>query len=49
MHYECDTEGGSSGSPVIDSNNFNVVGIHFAASYYCANLAKSMHNIWPLI
>jgi V8-like Glu-specific endopeptidase len=45
--YLCDTEGGSSGSPVISRATGKVVGIHHFGG--CPNQAVRMDRIYPLI
>lgn len=45
--YRCDTEGGSSGSPVISRATGKVVGIHHFGG--CPNQAVRMDLIYPLI
>jgi len=50
MGYSCDTEGGSSGSPVIDAGTGRVLGIHHfggVSSNPCLNSATQMKNICP--
>ncbi|HEV8582680.1 MAG TPA: trypsin-like peptidase domain-containing protein [Thermoanaerobaculia bacterium] len=48
MGYSCDTEGGSSGSPVIDAGTGRVIGIHHfggVSSSPCLNSATQMKHI----
>lgn len=45
--YMCDTEGGSSGSPVISRRSGRVVGIHHFGG--CPNQAVRMDKVYPLI
>lgn len=48
MGYSCDTEGGSSGSPVIDAGTGRVIGIHHfggVSSNPCLNSATQMRQI----
>jgi len=50
MGYSCDTEGGSSGSPVIDAGTGRVIGIHHfggVSNNPCLNSATQMKNICP--
>ncbi|MDA1362295.1 serine protease [Glycomyces luteolus] len=47
LSYYCDTEGGSSGSPVISRDTGEVVGLHHLGG--CPNQAARMDRIWPLI
>ena len=48
MGYSCDTEGGSSGSPVLDAGTGRVIGIHHfggVSSSSCLNSATQMKHI----
>jgi hypothetical protein len=45
--YRCDTEGGSSGSPVISRTTGQVVGLHHFGG--CPNQAVRMDLVYPLI
>lgn len=47
MGYSCDTEGGSSGSPVIDAGTGRVIGIHHfgGVAVSCLNSATQMKHI----
>ncbi|MDN3239635.1 trypsin-like serine peptidase [Glycomyces tritici] len=45
--YRCDTEGGSSGSPVISRSTGQVVGLHHFGG--CPNQAVRMDLVYPLI
>ncbi len=45
--YLCDTEGGSSGSPVIAASTNNVVALHHLGG--CYNKGAHISKIWPLI
>ncbi|WP_146148232.1 trypsin-like serine peptidase [Glycomyces artemisiae] len=47
LDYLCDTEGGSSGSPVIDRSTGEVVGLHHLGG--CPNQAVRMDRVWPYI
>ncbi|MEU5873518.1 serine protease [Glycomyces sp. NPDC047369] len=47
LAYLCDTEGGSSGSPVIDRSTGEVVGLHHLGG--CPNQAVRMDRVWPYI
>ncbi len=52
FEHTCDTEQGSSGSPLIDYWSDNVVAIHHSASLWCpidANGGTSMADIYPVI
>ncbi len=39
FNHDCSTLGGNSGSPVVDFNTGEAVGIHFAGSFEVANWA----------
>ena len=45
--YYCDTEGGSSGSPVIAGANKNVIALHHFGG--CTNQGVKMSKIWPQV
>lgn len=45
--YLCDTEGGSSGSPVIASSSNNVIALHHLGG--CYNKGAHISKIWPSI
>ena len=47
LHYSCDTEGGSSGAAVIDSNSFEILAIHNSGSGFSGdqNKATSIKDI----
>ena len=46
LHFECDTEGGASGSPIIDWNTHTVVGINRAEHvFYCDNLGVRVDRV----
>ncbi len=45
--YYCDTEGGSSGSPVLARRSNRVVALHYAGS--CYNRGKKIALIWPQV
>ncbi len=50
MGYSCDTEGGSSGSPVLDAGTGRVIGLHHfggVSSNPCLNSATQLKNICP--
>ena len=47
--YTCDTEGGSSGSPVLARRSGKVVALHYASLGQCRNAGKQMALIWPRI
>ena len=47
MGYYCDTEGGSSGSPVLSRDSHRVVALHHLGG--CTNQGVLMTEIWPLI
>ncbi|WP_133884253.1 serine protease [Glycomyces sp. NRRL B-16210] len=47
LAYLCDTEGGSSGSPVVSRDSGKVVGLHHLGG--CPNSAVRMDLIYPLI
>jgi V8-like Glu-specific endopeptidase len=50
MGYSCDTEGGSSGSPVMDAGTGRIIGLHHfgdVSSSSCLNSATQMKNICP--
>ncbi|WP_205324506.1 serine protease [Glycomyces sp. YM15] len=47
LSYYCDTEGGSSGSPVISRSSGAVVGLHHLGG--CPNSAVRMDLIYPMI
>jgi len=47
LSYMCDTEGGSSGSPVISRTTGEVVGLHHFGG--CPNQAVRMDLVYPLI
>ena len=47
VRYFCDTEGGSSGSPVILASNHKVIALHHTGG--CYNSGERMDNIWPII
>mmetsp|Transcript_32109 Transcript_32109/g.78019 ORF Transcript_32109/g.78019 Transcript_32109/m.78019 type:complete len:287 (+) Transcript_32109:1036-1896(+) len=48
--YTCDTEGGSSGSPVIDLATMKAIGLHYAGQGSCnGNVAKFIDQIYPLV
>ena len=42
IEYDCSTQPGSSGSPVIDLETGKVYGLHFAGAYKIANFG------WPM-
>jgi hypothetical protein len=45
--YNCDTEGGSSGSPVIARHTHKVVGLHHCGGGCSGNLGVRMSAIYP--
>ncbi|MFO1253090.1 MAG: PKD domain-containing protein [Inhella sp.] len=45
--YYCDTEGGSSGSPVIASNSKKAIALHHFGG--CTNQGVKMSSIWPQV
>lgn len=45
--YYCDTEGGSSGSPVISSASKNAIALHHFGG--CKNQGVKMSQIWPQV
>lgn len=47
--YTCDTEPGSSGSPVLARGSGKVIGLHYASAGQCGNSGKRMELIWPRI
>lgn len=47
--YTCDTEGGSSGSPVLARRSGKVIGLHYASGGQCRNIGKRVELIWPRI
>lgn len=47
MGYTCDTEGGSSGSPVLARDSHRVLGLHHYGG--CLNQGVRMSLIWPQI
>ncbi len=47
LSYNCDTEGGSSGSPVIAQSSKKVIGIHHFG--VCNNRGVRIKNIYPLV
>jgi lysyl endopeptidase len=47
LAYYCDTEGGSSGSPVVSRDTGEVVGLHHLGG--CPNSAVRMDLVYPLI
>ena len=47
--YSCDTESGSSGSPVLARRSGKVIGLHFGAAGQCRNVGKRVELIWPRI
>jgi len=49
LSYRCDTEGGSSGSPVISKNTGKVVGLHHCGGGCWGNLGVPMTQIYGAI
>jgi V8-like Glu-specific endopeptidase len=50
MGYSCDSEGGSSGSPVMDAGTGRIIGLHHfggVSSNPCLNSATQLKNICP--
>jgi len=47
ISYYCDTEGGSSGSPVLSRDSDKVVALHHFGG--CPNSGVRMDRIYPLI
>ncbi len=50
MSYSCDSEGGSSGSPIMDAGTGRIIGIHHfggVSSSPCLNSATQMRQICP--
>ena len=47
LRYYCDTEGGSSGSPVLAASSNRVIGLHHTGG--CYNDAERIDRIWPII
>lgn len=47
IRYTCDTEGGSSGSPIISRETHRVIGLHHLGS--CSNSGVRMDLIYPLV
>lgn len=50
MAYSCDSEGGSSGSPIMDAGTGRIIGLHHLGSVggaTCLNAATMMKNVCP--
>ena len=41
VHYECDTEGGSSGAAVIDSSTYEILAIHNSGTAFAGDMNKA--------
>merc|ERR550539_40327 len=49
MRYTCDTEGGSSGSPVVLYNTNKIIGLHHCGGGCTGNMGVMINEIAPLI
>ncbi len=47
MGYNCDTIGGSSGSPVVAASSNNVIALHHMGG--CPNSGVLINQIWPMV
>lgn len=49
LRYTCDTEGGSSGSPVVSFNSHKIIGLHHCGGGCQGNMGVMMSQIYPQI